>query len=155
MSLLCIGGPPVKEGMLANEVGLLLERQAALGLDLLERGEVGEAHIGEWFVGQRPEMLGGLQFGRVRGQDQDVDPLGDVDFLAGVPARPIEHEEDALGGSCPNVSGEGLEDQTEHHRGDRGKQPPLSLIRNPRQVSSESSGGFRRAQSARVPDGTH
>lgn len=47
--------------MAANEVGLLLEGQTALGLDRFQRGEIGEAAIGERFVGERPQMLGRLE----------------------------------------------------------------------------------------------
>jgi hypothetical protein len=42
-------------------------------LELVERGEmpVDEDSIGEW-----PEMFGGLEFGRIRREEEQVDMLG-------------------------------------------------------------------------------
>lgn len=60
-----MGGPPMEEGVVADEIGLLLEGEAALRLDLLQDGEIGEAYVGQGFVGERPEMLGRLQLRRV------------------------------------------------------------------------------------------
>ena len=117
----------MKERALANDLGLLLEGETALCLDRLQGGEVSESRVGERLVGQRPEMLGRLQFGRVGRQDEEVDALGDLDLFAGMPARPIEDEQDAFGEAYPHVPGEGGEDLPEEYRRDRGKQPPLGL----------------------------
>ena len=47
-------------------------------------------------VGQRPEVLGGLQFGRVGRQEEQMDVLGHAQPHAGVPARAVEDEHDLL-----------------------------------------------------------
>ena len=54
----------MEEGVPTDEVGLVLEDEAALRLDGLERGQTLEAAIREWLIGQGPEMLRRLEFRR-------------------------------------------------------------------------------------------
>jgi hypothetical protein len=117
----------VEEGVPANDVRLLLEDQAALRLHLLQSGEVSEPLVRERLVGERPEVFGRLELRGIRGQDQEVNALRDHHLRAGVPARPIEHQEEVLLRSCPDVTGERGQDETERLRRDGGKQPPLCL----------------------------
>jgi hypothetical protein len=53
----------MKAGMGTNDLRLRLQREAALRLRILQYIQVLEVPIGEWFVGQRPQPLGRLQFG--------------------------------------------------------------------------------------------
>jgi hypothetical protein len=46
-------------------------------------------------VYQRPEMLGGLKLGRIGRQEDESYPIGDVQALGSMPARIVEHEDDA------------------------------------------------------------
>ena len=47
-------------------------------------------------IGERPQMFGGLEFGRIRRQEEQVDVVGHTQALGAVPARPIQHEHDLL-----------------------------------------------------------
>ncbi len=78
----------------AHEVASGVERDAALGLRLLELGDGGEMAIGQGSVAQAPEMFGGVEFGRVGRQEEQVDMLGHLDPGTGVPAGAVEHEHD-------------------------------------------------------------
>ncbi len=88
--------PPVEQGGGADEVGPRLKGDAACGLGVLKVVDGGEMAVGERGVGERPEMLGGLQFGRIRRQEEQVDMLGDAQFAAGVPAGAVQDEHDLL-----------------------------------------------------------
>lgn len=93
------------EGVPANALGLLLEGKVALCLDLLQGGEVGEADIGERVVGQRPEVLGGLEFEGVGRLDEEMNAVGHLHLLAGMPAGAIKHQRQPLGRSCAKAAG--------------------------------------------------
>jgi hypothetical protein len=76
--------------------------------------------VGQDRVGQWPEVLGRLQLGRVGWQEQEVDVLGDPQAGAGVPPRPVEHEDDLLGRPGAHRAGERLQlglEQADAHRG--------------------------------------
>ena len=64
--------PPVAVGVPADEVRLPLEDQAALGLDRLQCRQAREGAIGQRLVGERPEVFGGLQFRRLRRQEEQM-----------------------------------------------------------------------------------
>lgn len=117
----------MEEGVLANALGLLLEGKAALCLDLLQGGEVGEADIGERLVGQRPEVLGGLEFGGVGRLDEEMNAVGHLHLLAGMPAGAIKHQRQPLGRSCANILSKGSQHLAKDGRSDRGQEPPLGL----------------------------
>src|SRR5947209_6750860 len=119
----------MEEGVPADEVRLGLEDEAALSLDCLKHGQALEAPIGERLIGQGPEMLCWLQLRRIRRQECEVDALGDADLLAGVPARAIKNQDDALAGTGTNIPGKGGEHLPEERRRHGGEQPPLGLTR--------------------------
>ena len=52
-------------------------------------------------VGQRPEMFGGLQFGRVRRSELQMQMVRHLQPEAGVPPRTIQHENDLLVWAAP------------------------------------------------------
>ena len=78
--------------------------------------------IGERRVGERPEVLGGLQFGRIRRQEEQVDVRGHAQSGAGVPAGAVQDEDDLLGRAGADLAGEGgefgLEERDAHRRGE-------------------------------------
>ena len=41
-------------------------------------------------IGERPQMLGGLEFGRIRRQEEQVDMVGHAQALRAVPAGAIQ-----------------------------------------------------------------
>jgi len=54
----------------------------------------GEMPVDEAGVGERPEVLGRLEFGGVRRQEEQVDVLGDAQARTGVPAGAVQDEHD-------------------------------------------------------------
>ncbi len=94
----------------ADAVGLGLERGVVGQLGVFELLDAGEMPVDEHVVGQRPEMLGELELGRIgriRRQAQPVDVLGHARPEAGVPAGPIQHERDPLRGAGSDRAGVG------------------------------------------------
>jgi hypothetical protein len=102
-------GPPVEVRGRADAVWLRLEASAACELHVLEFLNRGELPVDQAGVGQGPEMLGRLELGRVRRQEQQMDMLGDAQPLAGVPACAIQDQHDLLGRTRPNGPREGGE----------------------------------------------
>lgn len=88
--------PPVEAGGRANEVGTRLERNAAGDLGVLQVVDVGEMAIGKCGICQWPQMLGGLEFRRIRRQEQEMDMLRDTQRQAGMPPRLIQDEHNLL-----------------------------------------------------------
>ena len=82
-----------------DEVGLLLERQAAGSLGIFEFLDVGEVAVDERGIGQGPQMLGGIEFGGIGQQEQQMDVLRHVQSRAGMPAGTVQDEHDLLLGS--------------------------------------------------------
>ena len=90
----------------ANQVGTRLERDAALSLGIFQIIDASEMAIGEDSVGERPEVFSWLEFGRVGGQEQQVEVLGDLYLDAAMPASPIQDEDDFFAGSSAHCTGE-------------------------------------------------
>jgi len=76
--------------------GCVEEDATAVDHDLLKVVEVVDEAVRRGLADEWPELLGGLEFGRVRRQEQGVDAGGPHDVLALVPARSVENEDDAL-----------------------------------------------------------
>lgn len=127
MRELRIGRPPVEERVVPDVVGLLLEGKTALGLHLLQAGEIGEADIGQWLVGERPEVLGRLQLRRVGGQEEEMDTLGYLHLLPGMPPGSIQHQGNPFHWSCSHIPSKGSQHLTEENRRDGRQEPPLGL----------------------------
>ena len=47
-------------------------------------------------VGQRPQMLGRLQLGRIRRQEEQVQTFRNDERLAGMPSGTVEHQHNLL-----------------------------------------------------------
>ena len=99
-------GPPMKAGGRADAVGCAC-KAALRELDLLEVVDRGEVAVDEAGIGERPEMLGGLQLGRIRRQEVQMDVLGDAQPHAGMPAGAVEDEHDLLGGAGAHRAAKG------------------------------------------------
>ena len=54
-------------------------------------------------IGERPQMLSGLEFGRIRRQEEQVDVVGHAQALGAVPAGPIQHQHDLLAWLAPTA----------------------------------------------------
>ncbi len=70
----------------ADDLRLVLQYDTALDLCGLEIIERAERLIGDTFVGERPQALTGLQFGRIGRQEEQMDAFGHHEFFAGMPA---------------------------------------------------------------------
>ena len=84
---------------------IALESDAALGDGVLEIGKGLEAAVSERLIEDGPEVLSRLQFGRVPGQVDELDPIWDGQVRFGVPAGVIESEHDEVLASRPDLTG--------------------------------------------------
>jgi hypothetical protein len=96
----------MEQGRGADQVRAGLQGHTALSLGIFQIIDAGEMAIGEDRVGERPEMLSRLEFGRVGGQEQQVEVLGDLYLDAAMPASPIQDEDDFFAGSSAHCTGE-------------------------------------------------
>ena len=99
----------MKAGGRADLLGVALQLGAAGELRVFELLDGGKVPIDQDRVGERPQMFGRLQFGRVRGQEEQVHVVGDAQLDAGVPAGTVEHEDNLLGGARADGTGKGRE----------------------------------------------
>src|ERR671911_2518821 len=90
--------PPVEEGMCFDLILIVGEDTAALGKNFIEFIEGLEVLIDDGLVRQRPQAFGGLDLGRVRGQDHQFNTLRNFQILGDMPARAVEHQDDVLVG---------------------------------------------------------
>ena len=76
------------------------------GAEFVERGEV---PIDDRLVHQGPEVLGGLEFGRIGRQEDQADPVRNCEAFGSMPASVVEREDDAALASRAALTGEGGE----------------------------------------------
>ena len=86
----------MEQGRGADSLRLPLQRDTASGLGVFELLDGGEMAIHQDGIGERPQMLCGLEFGRIRRQKEQVDVVGHAQALGAVPAGPIQHQHDLL-----------------------------------------------------------
>jgi hypothetical protein len=106
-----------------------LEGDAALGLGFFEVVDRGEVAVGERRIREGPEVFGGLQLGRIRRQEEQVQVLGDVQLGTGVPPRAVEDQHDLLGGTGTDGAGEFGELDLEERDVDGGREVEEGLTR--------------------------
>ena len=71
--------------------------------------ERGERSVGDGFVGERPQVLGRLEFRGVGRQEAEPDAVGDAQPLADMPAGAVEHQDDGLVRAGADCGGETVE----------------------------------------------
>jgi hypothetical protein len=71
-----------------------------LYLYLLQFVEVMKMLVGQGFIGEGPQPLGWLQFGRVRGQEVHMYSRRQVHLAAHMPTRSIKHQQYLFACSC-------------------------------------------------------
>jgi hypothetical protein len=90
-------------------------------------------------VGQRPQMLGRLELGRVRREKQQVHMVRRLQTLGAVPARSIQHQHDLLlrAGLClPSESSElRLEERDAHARRQMKQRPSRRRLHKAHQIA--------------------
>ena len=102
----------------ADHVRVTLQLGAAGELGVFKLLDAREVASDYERVGERPQMLGGLQFGRVGWKDQQVHVLGHTEAHAGMPTGTVEHEDDLLGGTGPDGTGKRGELHCKHGNAD-------------------------------------
>jgi len=101
---------------------LCLQGDAAGELGILELVDGSEMPVDQAGVGEWPQVLSRLELRRVRWKKQQVDVFGHAQLDAGMPPRPIEHEDNLLGGTGAHLAGEGSELYLEEFYRDAGRQ---------------------------------
>jgi hypothetical protein len=99
----------VEAGRRANALWLRLEAGAVGKLSVFQLLNRGELAVDQAGVRQRPEVLGRLELRRVgRGgqEEEQMDMLGDVQSLTGLPAGTVQDEHKLLGGSGTHLARE-------------------------------------------------
>jgi hypothetical protein len=91
----------------ADLLGVARQLGAAGELSVFELLDRGEMPVDQHGVGQRPQVFGGLQLGRVRWQKEEMDVLGHAQLHAAVPASPVQDEHNLLGRTRAHLAGEG------------------------------------------------
>jgi len=104
---------------------VLRQRTAALGQNVFELFQAGDELVGECFVDEGPEPLGGLELGAVGGLEDKLDALGDDELGAGVPPRLVQHEKDLLVRPRPDATRKVCQDHLESCCVDAGDQEEL------------------------------
>jgi len=96
------------------EVGVRLESggielTAAFGDEGAEFVEGCDMPVDDRLIDERPEPLGRLEFGRVGRQKDEANPIGDDQVFGTMPARIVEHEDDAALATRAGLAREGGE----------------------------------------------
>jgi len=91
----------VKQSAGPDHFGLLHESDAAIAHSAVKVVDVVKTAIGEQLVDKRPKVFGGLQFGTVRGLEDEADAVRYGHVFRAVPARLIHLQHDALRGPAP------------------------------------------------------
>ena len=73
-----------------------LQRHTAGGLSVFQLLNASKMPIHQDCVGERPQMFGWLQFGRVRRQEEQVEMVGHTQALRAVPARTVQDQDKLL-----------------------------------------------------------
>ena len=90
----------------ADEVRASLYHGAMGKLSVLQVLDAGEPPVDQAGVGQRPEMLSGLQLRGLRRQKEQMNVLGHPQVHIGVPAGSVEHEDHLFGRTGADLAGE-------------------------------------------------
>ena len=78
----------------ADRLRLLLQDSTALDLGRLQVVECLERAISHAFIRERPQAFTGLQFRRIRRQEEQVDALRNDEVRTAMPASSIQHQQD-------------------------------------------------------------
>jgi hypothetical protein len=131
--------PPVEQGRGADQIRTGLQRHTAGGLGVFEGVDRGKMAVHEDGVGERPQMLGGLQFGGIRRQEEQMHVVGDLQALGLVPACAVQDQHDLLGGAGSHRGGKGselgFEKRDVHARRQMKDGPPRGRVHEPDEVA--------------------
>ena len=106
---------------------MAIENEAALCDGSFEIGEGLEVLVCERLVEDRPQVLGGLKLGGVRGQVGEPDPIWHDQVRLGVPAGAVEPEHDHALASRPGLAGKQRQERGEERLGHPVRHVPEGL----------------------------
>src|SRR3954447_10870072 len=121
--------PPFEEGVCFDLIGVVGEDTATLGKNLIEFLQSLEVFIDDRLVRQRPQAFGGLDLWRVRGQEHQFNAFRNFQILGDMPARAVEHQNDALVGAGARLGGERRQERAEQRGVDAIGDEPHDLAR--------------------------
>jgi len=144
--------------MRSDLVLILGEDTATLGKNFIEFLQGLEVLIDDGLVGQRPQAFGGLDLWRIRRQEHQFNALRNLQIPGDVPARAVEHQDDALVGTGADLGGERRQERAEQRGVDAvGDEPddlaggrPDEAVQIEPLVAVVAAGG--RTATARRPD---
>jgi len=102
----------------ADAFALALEGSTPRKLSVFQVLDGGEVLVNEGGIGQRPEVLSGLQFGGIRRQEEQMHMVRHLQPEAGVPPSAIQHEDNLLVGAGANLARELRQLDLEERDGD-------------------------------------
>ena len=105
--------PPFEEGMCFDLIRVVSEDTATLGKNLIEFLQGLEVFIDDGLIRQRPQAFGGLDLWRVRWQEHQLNAFRNHQILGDMPARAVEHQNDALVGAGAGLGGERRQERAE------------------------------------------
>jgi len=108
---------------------IAIEASATVCDDAFQIGEGLEVLVCERLIQNRPEVLGGLKLGRVRGQVGEPDPIRHSQVRRGVPAGTVQPEHDDAIPSRPGLTGKQGQEPREERLGDPVRDVPEHLAR--------------------------
>jgi hypothetical protein len=111
----------MEEGGRPDEVRMVLEEAALVGLDSFKVVQRGETAIDQRPVGQGPEVFGGLQLRRIGRQETQMETRGQQDLGTGVPAGTIQDEKDVFARTGADEAGEFAQGDLESGERDGGQ----------------------------------
>src|SRR3954471_15724241 len=121
--------PPFEEGVCFDLIGVVGEDTATLGKNLIEFLQSLEVFIDDRLVRQRPQAFGGLDLWRVRWQEHQFNAFRNHQILGDMPARAVEHQNDALVGAGARLGGERRQERAEQRGVDAIGDEPHDLAR--------------------------
>jgi hypothetical protein len=114
-------------GVLRDGFSVLIQMAASLSEDLIEIVDGVEVLVGERLIDERPQVLGGLEFGAVGRLVDQPDAIGDGEIFWPVPAGIVELENDDALAPSAGLAGEELEQLREEGFVDAVRQVPDGL----------------------------
>ena len=106
-------------GGFGDGVLVIVQRAASLGDGGVEIVDGLEMFVDQRLIDEGPQVLGRLQFGRVRREEYQMEALRHRKQRAGVVAGLIAHEHNALGRASAHRGSEGLPGDAHHGGVDR------------------------------------
>jgi len=82
----------VEAGRTRDDIGVLAKPDTAVGEARLECVDVGKSLVSGDLPEQRPEVLGGVKFRRVRRQEDESKVAGDIELGRAVPGCAVKNQ---------------------------------------------------------------